>query len=166
MRKIVEGQLTFEFPDDWMAEKFDEWTFYREHFQRIPGTKAVDILAIAPNQSLWLIEVKDYRHHPRTKVIDLADEIAVKARDTLAALAAGRLNANDDHEKDISDRAMRSRRINVVLHLEQPEHRSRKKQGINDANLLQRLKQVLKAIDPQPIIVDMKRVNWVKWRTI
>ena len=33
------------------------------------------------------MEVKDYRANRRTKAIDLADEIALKVRDTLAGLA-------------------------------------------------------------------------------
>ncbi len=61
MPEIIEGQLTFSFPSDWQASKFDEWSFYRNQFQQVcDGAKAVDILAVEPRVCLWTIEVKDY----------------------------------------------------------------------------------------------------------
>ena len=49
-----------------------------------------------------LIEVKDYRFHPRTKPIPLCDEVALKVRDTLAGLAAARVNVNVPLEQQTS----------------------------------------------------------------
>ena len=125
MPPITEGRLTFGFPDGWRAAKFDEWSFYRNQFQkvgnvsiscsdqkcegelrcvkcgktRVAGIKAIDILAVETGSQCWLIEIKDYRREPRTKTIDLADEVALKVRDTLAALVAAQVNANDADEK-------------------------------------------------------------------
>ena len=91
MPTIAEGQLTFDFPDSWRASKFDEWSFYRNQFQQVcNGTKAVDILAVEPRACFWAIEAKDYRRHQRTKAINLADEIAEKVRDSVAALVTAR----------------------------------------------------------------------------
>ena len=92
MSKIIEGDLTFCFPDDWQVTKFDGWSFYRNQFQQVcGGAKAIDILALAPDYCLWLIEVKDYRQQRRAKTIELTDEIAYKVRDSLAALVAARV---------------------------------------------------------------------------
>ena len=90
MTEIEEGDLKFSFPDHCEAGKYDEWSFYRNQFQSVAsGSKAVDILCLS-DDAAWLIEIKDYRLHPRQKLIDIDDEVASKVRDTLAGLAAAR----------------------------------------------------------------------------
>ena len=75
--KIIEGQLTFSFTEP-NATKYDEWSFYRNQFNAVcGGTKAVDLLYLE-QQNFWLIEIKDYRQHTRTKTIDLADDATIK----------------------------------------------------------------------------------------
>jgi len=73
MTSIEEGGLVFQFPDGWVASKYDAWTCYRKHFQNLCDSKAVDILALPPESdgTLWLIEVKDYRHSRRQKEISI-----------------------------------------------------------------------------------------------
>lgn len=75
--------------------------------------------------SLWLIEVKDYRQHQRTKTLDFAQEIAQKVCDTLAELAAAQCNANDQKEQTFAQDALSRKKMRVVLHLEQPHKPSR-----------------------------------------
>ena len=53
----------------------------------------MDILAQDPAATLWLLEIKDYRRSPRTKAIGLADEVALKVRDSLALLVAAAMSA-------------------------------------------------------------------------
>ena len=157
MVEIVEGQITFSFPDNCEAGKYDKWSFYRNQFQNIAGgSKAVDILCLEGDNA-WLIEVKDYRQHPRTKAVDIADEIAMKVRDTVAGLAAAGKNANDDDERRLACRALRKRRWRVVLHLEQPASPRRlRRKAITEASLLQKLRsRHLKAIDAHPAIDNM-----------
>ncbi len=126
MPTIVEGQLTFRFPDHWQASKFDQWRFFRNQFQSVcGGSKAIDVLAVEPHSCLWTIEVKDYRRHRRVKSIDLAEEVAVKVRDSLAALVAAQANANDANERAMAAAALRCSRLRVVLHLEQPAKHSK-----------------------------------------
>ncbi len=126
MTTITEGVLAFDFLATWRATKYDKWAFYINHFQTVCGSaKAVDIVALAPNGCLWLIEIKDYRAGPRQKAIELVEEIALKVRDTLAGLAAARLRANNTNEADAARRASRCNDIKVVLHLEQPAKPSR-----------------------------------------
>lgn len=74
---IAADGLSFCFPDGWEATKFDDWAYYRNQFSKAhEGIKAVDILALSPDKAtLWLIEVKDFRAHPRTKSIPLQEEI-------------------------------------------------------------------------------------------
>ena len=106
MTEIEEGDLTFSFPDHCEAGKYDDWAFYRNQFQAVAGgSKAVDILCLCLADRLadrvaWLVEIKDYRRHRRTKSIDLWDEVATKVRDTLSGLAAASANANDANDAE------------------------------------------------------------------
>ena len=154
MPTISEGDLTFQFPNDSHVGKYDDWAFYRNQFSRIPGTKAVDFVCVH-DAECWLIEVKDYRCHPRTKPTDIADEVAKKARDTLAGLAATRRNAGQGEERALAQQALRTRRWRVALHLEQPQHLSRlRPTPIDPANVKIKLRKVLRGIDPHPVVAD------------
>lgn len=156
MPTITEGKLQFDFPENWFASKFDETSFYVNQFQSVcGGAKAVDVIAVEPNACLWTIEAKDYRQHRRTKIIDLADEIAAKARDSLAAIMAAQANANNADEKQFARLAVRCPRVRVVLHLEQPtKHSKLFPQAIEPSKIKQRLKQLIKAIDPHPLVLE------------
>lgn len=164
MPAITEGGLTFTFPAGWDASKFDEWSFYRNQFQGIcGGAKAIDILAIEQD-CCWLIEIKDYRHRRRTKSGHVAEEVAAKVRDTLAALAAARVNANDATERATAAAALRRNRIRVVLHLEAAGRRSRLfSPSLDVANVQQRLKQCVKPVDPHPRVCSSARMAGCAW---
>lgn len=165
MLSITEGSLTFQFPEGWHVTKFDEWSFYRNQFQKVcGGSKAVDILAIDPNRCVWIIEVKDYRHHPRTRISDVTEKVAYKVRDSLAALVAARVNANDVGEKDFSKKALNCKDIKAVLHLEQPAIQSKLyPRPIDPSLVLQKLKQLLKAIDPHPKVLEKGHPGHMAW---
>ena len=157
MTEIVEGALTFTFPTHCTAGKYDEWSFYRNQFRFVAGgSKGVDILCVS-DDAAWLVEIKDYRRHPRTKLIEIDDELASKARDTLAGLTAASANANNADEQALAWRALRQRRWRVALHLEQPSARSRlRPKPFDVANVLSRIRKSrkLKAVDAHPVIVS------------
>ena len=153
------GELTFRFPDGCEATKYDEWHFYAKKFQSIhDGTKAVDIVCVVPDEA-WLIEVKDYREHERTKSIDIADEVAAKVRDTLSGLAAASANAEGDDEKEMAERALGRRCWRVALHLEQavPTESGLPAPLIDDANVLLKLRSRLRSVDTEAVVVDVQR---------
>ncbi|MDH4555719.1 hypothetical protein E8F11_11120 [Pseudomonas sp. BN417] len=157
---IQEGRLTFQFPNGALASKYDEWAHYRRQFNKaFGGTKAVDIL-YSEGRMAWLIEVKDYREHRRTKTIDLADEVAIKVRDTLSGLVSAKINANDPDELKVAKEILKSTRLRVVLHLEQPQKHSKlRPRAIDPAAVSQKLRGLLKAIDPHPSVVDQDTLN-------
>lgn len=166
MPTVEEGNLRFDFPADWEVAKLDDWNFYRSHFQKVcTGTKAVDILAMEPGDACaWYIEIKGYRRHVRSKTSQVADEVACKVRDSLALLAAARVHANDDIEKAQAHRALRCRSIRVVLHLEQPVKPSRLfPRNIDLANTQQRLRQVVKAVDPHALARETHLMSGCGW---
>lgn len=160
MTEIEEGDLTFTFPDQCKAGKYDERSFYRNQFQSVAGgSKAVDLLCVS-GDAAWLIEIKDYRRHRRTKLIDIDDELANKVRDTLAGLAAASANANCREERALARRALQLRRWRVVLHLEQPNTKSRlRPQPSSVANVLSKVRRKLRAIDPHPVILDRETMH-------
>ena len=106
MTILSEGCLQFNFDQSCLAEKYDDWSFYRNQFQSTCGSaKAVDMICLSDDIS-WLIEIKDYRQHKRTKPQDLGDEVALKVRDTLAGLVAAKMKANDSNEKTFAKRVL------------------------------------------------------------
>lgn len=157
---LCEGRLTFHFPDDACVSQYDNWAFYRNQFNAcFGGTKSIDFVYVEGDVT-WLIEVKDYRAHRRTKAIELGDEVAIKVRDTLAGLAAAQCNANDQEEKRQARLALRKNRFNVVLHLEQPEKQSKLfPRAVDPANVTIKLKQTLRAVDAHPKIVNQHNLK-------
>ena len=160
MTNITEGDLTFSFPDCCQASKYDDWSFYRKQFQAVAGgSKAVDILCVEGDAS-WLIEIKDYRQHNRTKSSGIADELAIKVRDTLAGLAAAAKMANEADQRELARKALATGRWRVVLHLEQPAKPSKLwRTPINPATVIQNLRpKKLKAVDAHPVICDRSTI--------
>lgn len=159
MNTIDEGRLRFEFEANAAASKYDGWSFYRNQFQQgcARDNKAVDLLCASQGKA-WLIEVKDYRAHPRTKAVDLAEEIAIKVRDTLAGLMAARLQANVLDERKFAARVLEARSLRVVCHIEQPPKTSRlRPRAIEPDKLKMKLRSLVKAVDPHPIVTDKSR---------
>jgi len=152
---LREGALTFHFPYNARVTQYDNWAFYRRQFNAcFGGTKAMDFVYV-DGHATWLIEVKDYRAHRRTKVIDLADEVAFKVRDTLAGLAAAQCYASDQVEQQLARDALKAKRFHVVLHLEQPtKHSKLFPRAVDPANLKIKLKQTLRAVDAHPKVID------------
>ncbi len=168
--QLSEGSLTFTFNDtDWRVERYDEWSFYRNQFQKsCGGNKAVDFLAYhLQEQTLWLIEVKDYRHSRRTKEISLWEETALKVRDTLAGICAVRSESSGAQydERDYATQALTgSVRFRVVLHLEQPRTNSKLfPRAYNPANVQQKLKQMLKPVDAHPKVMERATMRAGLW---
>ena len=160
----VDG-LNFEFPAEWLASKFDEWAFYRKQFSRMRnGIQALDLLALDTQKIGWLIEVKDYRIHARTKPSDLGEEVAHKVFDTLAAMPPARINANDPAEKYMAQTLLRAKKYCVILHLEQPaKHSKLRPRAINLADVQQKLRQLMKPIDAHPRVVERGRMGSLAW---
>lgn len=168
MPTISVETLAFKFGDDWLVSKYDDWSYYKNRFQKIrAGVKAVDLLAIDPARTIWIIEVKDYRRHPRTKPVDLAEEVAHKVFDTMAALLPAHVNGDVADETLIAKSALAARKLRVVLHLEQPKvHSKLFPRAIDPANIQMQLRKLVKAIDANPLVVEMNRLGSVAWNVV
>jgi hypothetical protein len=166
MQRLLVDGINFDFPADWHVSKYDDWSFYRNRFTRMwSGITSLDLLAIGPEKTAWLIEVKDYRIHQRTKPIDIAHEVAHKVFDTLAALLPTKVNADDATEKSIACEITKAKRLRVILHLEQPaKHSKLFPRAINPANVRQKLCQLLRPIDAHPVVAESTRMGTLEWR--
>jgi len=149
--------MQFCFPPDWQARQYDEKnSFYRRKFERITGSKAVDIVAVNPKEKeLWLIEVKDYRAFPTRDTQDIIGIIAKKVVDTLAGILTAAFSGEKFYKT-----AVKQERIRVVFHLEQPKENSKLYRQIIDwANGTRKLKQKILAIDPHAKLSNMQMNN-------
>lgn len=153
MTEIQEGRLVFRFDNGCDVGKYDDWAFYRNQFARVSHSTAVDFVCVH-REECWLVEVKDYSSHRRTKPSELGDEVGRKVRDTLAGLVAGSVNANNADERTIARRACRSRALRVALHLEQPAHPSRLHPQVDPADVQAKLRQCVRGIDRHARVVD------------
>lgn len=165
MPSLTEGKLRFDFPEGWEVTPYDNWAFYKNQFKDCcGGNKAVDFLAYDPKQDqLWLIEVKDYRRHPRTKSIHVWDEMAKKARDTLAGLVAAKANASDP-DKPWATVALKKTKLRFVLHIEQPtQHSKLFPRALDPAKLQEKIRQLIKPIDAHPMVTELNKMAKVQW---
>ena len=167
MQTLNEGKLACMFPDKWNVTKYDDWEFYKNQFvNSCYGNKAVDFLAYNPHaRELWLIELKDYRQFRRTKddKLSLWEEIAIKARDSLAGLFAAKV-AIAHPQQSYAALTLNAKRLRIVLHLEQPRTHSKLFPRVYDpADIQQKLKQTLKPIDAHPKVIDLNDMGNVPW---
>lgn len=153
--------LQFEFPGGWQASKYDDWAYYRNQFaKQRDSLKAVDIVALSPEKTAFLIEVKDYRHPGAVKPSQLAEAIANKVLHTLAALLAARLRAHDLAEKDLAAAITACRELRIVVHIELPQQHD---PVVDLADIKQKLKSLLRAVDPHPQIVSSNKMASLAW---
>lgn len=152
---LIEGSLSFELEQVKFAEKYDDWRHYRNVFNSACGSsKAVDFV-VSKADTLWLIEVKDYRTHRRTKPSNLADEVILKVRDTMAGLVSTAFVGMDSGEQSKSRSALSHRKLRIIFHLEQPSKPSRLfPMSVDPADILMKLKQRLRFADCHPIVVN------------
>ena len=173
MLQIDVDGLSFGFQDTWRASKYDEWKFYRNNLVK-PGNelKAVDVLAVDPDGTAWLIEVKDYTkmdqdRDARPMAATLARAFAKKVFDTLAAILPAGLNAPSEAERNDALAVRGAKRLRVVLHIEQPVTKSRlRPRSIDPAHIQQKIRQLLKPVDPHPVVVAMARMGHLSWTVV
>lgn len=111
---------------------------------------------------LWLLEVKDYKTNPRTKQIDLAEDVALKVRDSLAFLRIAKIKDEGLSggatltAKEFALLSDGASSIRVVLHCELPPKTSKIFPGVKDsANLQQKLRTKLRCVDSHALVVDV-----------
>lgn len=64
MRQL-ESDLVFDFPKYWMVKKYDAHPFYKG--MSGVGLSAVDFIVVTQENTILLIEIKNYRHRPASQ---------------------------------------------------------------------------------------------------
>jgi len=152
MTRIEEGNLAFEFGERWSVFKLDEHRDYRGRIGKLTETKAVDFIGILDDNTLYFIEVKDFRNHriankdrllkgkmPDCQLIEgkcqlikgelpLPIELAQKVRDSVACIiGAYQSSSNPAHWTPYAKLlCQKEKQIKVILWLERdlPSHPS------------------------------------------
>ena len=175
----VENQR-FVFGNEWsIAFKYDDSNFYRKEAIKLQGiidgvphsTKAVDLIGLHRVSGLLLLEAKDFRGHrimnkPRVEG-EVAVEVAVKARDTVAALVganrkpvtefpSGNLLPALDFEKEVS----------VVLWLEDDTFTDERRTKVSLGALNQRLKSLLPWFNVRTFVLSSAVPNKINHLTV
>lgn len=127
------------------------------------GKKAVDVVAIevgANPDPVWLIEAKDFRTIRGTpkesNTTGLPQSVLQKVDDTREGLRDAAINAIDPTERQYAQRASASQNTKIVLHLEPYQGPATKLLPRNPAaGVLQKLKQLVKHIDPDPRVLNI-----------
>ncbi|MEM9460438.1 MAG: hypothetical protein AAGF11_40090 [Myxococcota bacterium] len=162
---IREGRFELEFADDWsVVLKWDDTPLYREGIGRLPGSKAVDILAYSRNRRrLLMLEVKDFRGHrienrPRIRDGELFDEVGCKVRDTIAGVRGAVRTRDRTAIAELADKIATRVPLTVVLWLEEDRdaralprsHRGRHRGRLN--TMTQALKRRVRWLTPQALV--------------
>ena len=163
MPTLQVNEFQFTFAPTVAAEPYDTWQHYKDVWNKVGGQKGMDVVAIenpAAPTTTWLIEAKDFRiitQPPRpSNIAGLPKTVADKVRDTVTGLADAALNAADAVEKNHATNALAAPAKRVVLHLEPHvgPHSALFPAGFS-ASVLQQLKQLVKAIDANPLVLNI-----------
>lgn len=122
---------------------------------------AIENAAVSTN---WLIEAKDFRIvDPNTppnpcNVSGLHQTVADKSEHTLAGLADAAHHAKVVSEKNHAENALATNTQRIVLHLEEHTgpHSKLFPSGFS-ANVLIKLKPLVKHIDPNPLVLNIRK---------
>ena len=164
--------LDFHFSTSIDATKYDESAHYLTVLRQ-GDKKAVDVVAIklgANPDLVWLIEAKDFRIirgvPKESNTTGLARSLLQKVDDTRDGLNDMATNATDHAERQFAQRAITPTHTKIVLHLEPYQGPATKLLPHNPAaGVLQKLKQLVKHIDPEPKVLNIgntrkARVPW------
>lgn len=161
-RTVDIGLQRFEFSDAWRVYKMDDERDLLTLKRGVSGTKDADIVGILRGRDLYLMEVTDLRGHQienRNKLRHgkMVQEFCQKIRDTIPALVGAFHTA--DHEDQwtafMEKLADRSRKIRVVLWMEQdpPRGRAERKRRKSEMSvLIKDVKKHLKWLAPRVLV--------------
>ncbi len=162
-----------------IAFKYDDADFYRKEATRLQGdiggvphsTKAVDVVALHEVGGLLLLEAKDFRgnriaNKPRVEG-EVSVELAVKARDTVAALVGAARKPVAEFPSDKLAAALGpGKEVSVVLWLEDDTFTDEKTTKAKLGPLNQRLKPLLSSLNVRAFVSSSAVPNKINHLTV
>lgn len=128
-RRFVEGDMCFDFDDGWThLVAWDRHPAYQKGIRKVDGARAVDVIGIYGNDTLFFIEMKDYRWHRtqgkgRSKTEDPWVELELKVRHSVAGLVgAHRRGSHDDTCRPIIEALVERLPLKLVYWLDEAPH--------------------------------------------
>ena len=145
------------------AQIYDQWIHYTTVWNASGGQKAVDVVAAetgAPPNVCWMIEGKDFRvitRPPKPSTIGgLAQVVADKVQHSIAGLRDAASHAVTANEQRLAHLAVSAATKRIVLHLEpHVGNRSALFPSGFAASVLQRMRQLVRPIDPNPLVLNI-----------
>lgn len=159
MATIQIENVAFHFKTSMAAVAYDATKHYKDVLEARKRA-GVDIVAAGHStfeQHCWIVEVKDYRTLrglPGAKKLgDLPEQVERKVRHTLEDMTTW---PETDAAFEVIQHARERPRRRVVLHLEPHQGKSKFLKHVpSQAFVRQKLRQTLKDIDPNPLVLDM-----------
>lgn len=164
--------ICLDFDDTWSVRKWDDSVLFTDGIRKLngelegraEGTKAVDAIGVRHDVP-YLFEVKDFRgsaiENKKRQLAELALEVGLKARDTIAGLLGLVAIGTQD---DLSQRWIRAvhgdRRVHVFALLAEDSARPGElssKRGMRAAERSKRVEQRLAWLTPRVRVIDPLR---------
>ena len=155
----VDDSLEFHFAPNVSAWVYDQSIHYKNAQKIKQQLKAVDLVAADKTKLrppvCWLVEAKDFRKlrgepKPKNDAANFPGTVAQKVADTLSELPSVQ-------GIPTVELALRATAVRVVLHLETAPAKSRLfPNQPNPANMRQKLRQLLRHIDPSPLVLSIE----------
>jgi hypothetical protein len=162
-----EGALRFRFGASWIGVKLDEHGDYRDRIEKLDGTKAVDFIGIYNRDTLFFVEIKDFRGHrltneTRLRSGELVTEIGHKVRDSLACIVGAYRTASnfETWTPYIEVLTKRNCRVKVVLWLEHdlPTYRPKRRKVLASIST-NALKPKLKWLTTSVLVTSLQQAE-------
>jgi hypothetical protein len=106
MTEISEGKLTLVFNNtNWKVEKYDDCDTFKNCIGRTESLKAVDIVGIHNEDTVYFFEMKDYNGYEETKLSNwdyninsLTKDLSQKVKDTILGVFSTQRNESISNE--------------------------------------------------------------------
>jgi hypothetical protein len=167
--QFVENELCFDFDHRWTPVlEWDRHPAYEHGIREIEHGRAMDLVAVYDRWSLYLIEVKDYRHYKRHKPIDPWVELESKVRNTVAGLlGACRFGEHVSACAPFVD-ALRNRQVQLFIILwyetpsaaKCPEPTATKRRDVGALVAQRRVKNKVKWLNNVPVLSTRSAVEY------
>jgi len=161
----------FHFADGWFVFRYDETNFYQKKVKSLQrvidgiphGTKAVDVVGLHQHSSrdLLLLEAKDFRgyrieNQRRIDSGEVATEVAMKVRDTVASLVGAARHAISEFPAGEVVQAMEKGKISVVLWIEDDTFQDEARTKVKLDALNKMLKRTLAWLHVRTFVLSSK----------
>lgn len=114
-QRSIDGTI-FTFPEEWKVALFDEWPQFRKPAGEL-GVQGCDAIAL-DDDTLWIIEAKDYTYPDAHQPEDLPKTVGLKAIGTMAILYSLQRSKTGSEAADFAEMCAHVSEIKLALHIE------------------------------------------------